>query len=193
MLQVRWKRHDFDRAIALADTLLDRFEDNGAGGFFFTAHDAEPLPQRPMPFIDESLPAGNGVAARALLKLGHLVGEARYLAAAERTLRAAWPTLAEIPHACAAMLLALGDFLQPRSHVVVRYEDEQTTQPWRAALAERRDVDAYFIPAAEQNLSGVLGQQAASGEVTAYFCTGTACDPPLTNAADFAAALQRAS
>ena len=91
-----------DWATALADALLEHFEDKNDGGFFFTAHDAERLPQRPKPFIDESLPAGNGVAARALLKLGHLLGETRYIDAAERTLRAAWATLTEYPHACAA-------------------------------------------------------------------------------------------
>ena len=42
---------------------------------------------------DESLPAGNGVAARALGRLGHLVGDTRYLAAAEKCLQAAWPHL----------------------------------------------------------------------------------------------------
>src|SRR3982751_599431 len=107
MLRVRWRRRDLDWAIALAAALLARFEDAAGGGFFFTAHDAEPLPQRPKPFMDESLPSGNGIAARTLLKLGHLIGETRYLDAAERTLRAAWSTLSEVPHACPALLLAL--------------------------------------------------------------------------------------
>jgi uncharacterized protein YyaL (SSP411 family) len=193
MLQVRWSARDLDWAIALADALIARFEDKNGGGFFFTAHDAEPLPQRPKPFVDESLPSGNGIAARALLKLGHLIGEPRYLDAAERTLRSAWSTLSEFPHACCALLLALGDFLRPPTHIVIRYRDEAATLPWRAALAARRGaaIDAYFIPEPSTNLPGVLAQQDASAEVIAYLCTGMSCDPPLTNAGEFAAALQR--
>ena len=192
MLQVRWNARDLAFAIAIADTLLARFEDAGNGGFFFTAHDAEPLPQRPKPFTDESLPSGNGVAARALLRLGHLVGEPRYLDATERTLRAGWPALTDFPHACCAMLLALGDFLSPPSHVVIRYRDGGGLAPWRDALADHHGLDAYLIPADAANLPGVLAQQDTSAPVVAYFCTGMACDPPLTNAADLAAALQRA-
>ena len=186
MLQVRWRRRDLDWAIALAGSLLARFEDADRGGFFFTAHDAEALPQRPKPFIDESLPSGNGVAARALLKLGHLIGEARYLAAAERTLRAAWGILQEYPHASCSLLLALRDVLQPPVHVVIRYRDESATVPWRTPR-----FDGYFIPADAGALPGTLGQQHATADVVAYLCRGTACEPPLTTPEDFAAALRR--
>ena len=186
MLRVRWSRRDLDWAITLADTLLARFEDTERGGFYFTAHDAEPLPQRPKPFIDESLPAGNGVAARALLGLGHLVGEARYLAAAERTLRAGWSILQEYPHACCALLLALRDFLEPSVHVVVRYRDEAATVAWRSAAFA-----GYFIPADAGALPGALGHQGPTSEVVAYLCRGTSCDPPLTSPDEFAAALPR--
>jgi uncharacterized protein YyaL (SSP411 family) len=191
MLQVRWNRRDLEWAIALADALIERFEDSEDGGFFFTANDAERLPQRPKPFMDESLPAGNGVAARALLRLGHLLGEARYLDAAKRSLRSGWSTMAEIPHACCTMLLALGEFLEPSAHVVVRYSDESATHAWREALDRRAGaIDAYFIPD-DTELPGVLGAQGTSSPVAAYMCKGTACDPPLTSADAFAAALQR--
>jgi uncharacterized protein YyaL (SSP411 family) len=192
ILQVRWKPRDLDWAIALADSLLARFEDGEQGGFFFTAHDAEALPQRPKPFIDESLPSGNGIAARALLKLGHLIGEARYLDAAERTLRAAWATLSELPHACPALLLALGDFLAPPAHVVIRHRDDSAAEGWREVLAKAEPpIDAYFIAAEAGALPGVLARQDATAPVVAYLCRGTSCDPPLTSREAFAAALQR--
>jgi uncharacterized protein YyaL (SSP411 family) len=192
MLHVCWSRRDLDWAIALADALLARFEDAERGGFYFTAHDAESLPQRPKPFIDESLPSGNGIAARALLKLGHLVGESRYLDAAERTLRAAWSTLSELPHACPALLLALGDFLEPPPHIVIRHRGGDAAQRWRDALASARPrTDAYFIAADAEGLPGVLTQQNTAEPVVAYLCRGTSCDPPLTSPEAFAAALQR--
>ncbi len=191
MLQVRWNRRDLEWAMALADALLERFEDSESGGFFFTANDAERLPQRPKPFMDESLPAGNGVAARALLKLGHLLGETRYLDAAERALRSGWSTMSEVPHACCTMLLALGEFLEPPAHVVIRYGDESATRGWRESLDQHAGaIDAYFIPT-DAGLPGVLGAQGTPSQVAAYLCKGTSCDPPLTSADAFAAALRR--
>ncbi|MDQ5910151.1 MAG: uncharacterized protein QG599_2247 [Pseudomonadota bacterium] len=111
--ECRCREGDLDFAQALADVLLDQFEDRTAGGFYFTAHDHEPLIQRPKPPHDDALPSGNGVAAQVLLKLGRLTGEDRYRQAAERTLHWAWPTLRQIPTACSALLMALADNLEP--------------------------------------------------------------------------------
>ena len=193
MLRVRWHARDLAWAITIADVLLARFEDRDGGGFFFTAHDAEKLPQRSKSFVDESLPSGNGLAARALLKLGHLVGEPRYLDAAERTLRAGWDALLDHPHACCEMLLALGEFLDPPAHVVVRFRDAGEASTWRSALEPTaRSIDAYFVPADAPGVPGVLAQQQTSSPIAAFLCKGTACDPPLTTLDEFAAALRRA-
>jgi uncharacterized protein YyaL (SSP411 family) len=185
-LQVRWSPRDLAWAMALADALLERFEDRDAGGFFFTAHDAEALPQRPKPWMDESLPSGNGVAARALLKLGHLLGEPRYLDAAERTLRAAWRTLTDLPHACCSLLLALDEFLRPTAHLVVRHGASDNFAAWSdAAVAHRRQgIDVYFIPQGAMRLPGVLS--ADSGDVVvAYLCEGISCGPPIRDIGQF--------
>jgi uncharacterized protein YyaL (SSP411 family) len=193
MLRVRWNARDLDWSVAIADALIEHFEDRDGGGFFFTADDAERLPQRSKSFVDESLPSGNGVAARALSKLGHLVGEPRYIDAGERVLRAGWDALLEYPHACCAMLLALGEFLDPPAHAVVRYRDAGAASKWRETLdAEARSLDAYFVPADAARLPGVLAQQQASGDIVAFLCKGTACDPPLGTVAELAAASRRA-
>ncbi len=186
MLRVRWNRRDLDWAIDLADTLLLRFEDRDTGGFFFTAHDAEALPQRPKPWMDESLPSGNGVAARALLQLGHLLGEPRYLDAAERTLRAAWPTLLELPHACCTLLLALDEYLRPRTHVVLRAGEDESPR-WQRALARLGDrIDAYVIPEGAANLPGVLAARPHVDGGVAYACSGQECLAPIIDPADLA-------
>lgn len=98
---------DLDFARQIADVLLMHFEDRTNGGFFFTAHDHESLIQRPKTAHDNALPAGNGVAALALRKLGELVGDARYLGAARRTLQAFSAQLARQPTGCATLVSAL--------------------------------------------------------------------------------------
>jgi uncharacterized protein YyaL (SSP411 family) len=181
MLQCRWSARDAAWAIVLAEALLEHFEDRERGGFFFTAHDHERLIQRPKPFTDEALPSGNGVAARALLRLGHLVGETRYLEAAERTLRAGFSDLRQMPQACCSMLRALNDFLHPRTHVVVRFDSAAEASTWRAAIADRanRRCDIYFIPRDTGKLPGTLAAQTHAAGGVAYRCRGTQCEAPV--------------
>jgi uncharacterized protein YyaL (SSP411 family) len=183
MLQCRWSERDIAWAVVLAEALLERFEDREHGGFFFTAHDHERLIQRPKPFTDEALPSGNGVAARALLRLGHLVGETRYLDAAERTLRAGFSSLRQMPLASCAMLRALNDFLHPRTHVVVRFDGETEESSWRAAIADRanRRCDVYFIPRDTGKLPGTLAAQKYGTGGVAYVCRGMRCEPALSD------------
>jgi len=193
-LQCAWSDRDIAWAIQLADALLERFEDREHGGFFFTAHDHERLPQRPKPWTDESVPCGNGIAARALLRLGHLTGETRYLDAAERTLLAANSTMQQMPQACASMLRALQDFLHPRTHVVVRYAGDAEETAWRAAPdpAGTDGVDRYFIPELATALPGTLAAQAHAAGGMAYVCHGTSCLPPIRSTKELAATLARA-
>lgn len=91
--------HDDDLpfAQALADTLLQRFEDQADGGFFFSPHDAPALFHRLKPGQDTATPSGNGTAGLALLTLGRLCDEPRYVAAATRCAQAFASTVQQDP------------------------------------------------------------------------------------------------
>ena len=175
LLQARWRREDLDFAIALADALLACFEDPERGGFHFTAADHERLITRPKPFGDDAVPSGNGVATRALARLGHLLGETRYLAAAERALKAAGALLEQAPSAHSGMLLALAEYHAPPAQVVVRAA--------AGAAGELGDLDpgvlCFVIPPGEADLPGALGAMRADGPFTAYLCRGMSCSAPL--------------
>jgi len=191
-LQIDWNNRYLDWAVELANVLLDRFEDHEHGGFYFTAHDHETLIQRPKPFADEALPSGNGVAAHALERLGHLLGDTRWLDAAERTLRAAWSTMQQMPQACATLQRALMDNLDPRTLVVVRFDTVEEEDAWRTALhacGDLRRIDAYFIPVGAGDLPGTLDAQKYVPGGVAYVCRGLQCDPPITDASRLATAL----
>lgn len=183
-LQSRWRERDLHWAIALADALLARFEDTD-GGFFFTANDQPRLIQRPKPWLDEAIPSGNGVAARALLRLGHLLGETRYLDAAERTLRAAYATLQQTPAACVTLQRALNDWLSPRTHVIVRAAPGDEMDRWRNILmpACLRRTDVYIIPPDIEQLPTTLAAQRYAPGGLAYICRGTRCLAPIADPA----------
>lgn len=170
--------------------VLTRFEDAERGGFYFTAHDHERLPQRPKPWTDDAMPSGNGVAARGLLALGHLYGEVRWLNAAERKIRAGAGALEQHPQASAAMLQALEEWLDPPEHVVVRTYDEAALFPWRRALASgsiRRRT--FFVADAAAQLPAVLAAMTAGagGRPAAYRCHKGTCSPAIHDIGDFLA------
>ena len=106
MMQTRFRPEDLRFAEDLAEALLDRFEDTRDGGFFFTSHDHEALLQRPKPVHDSAMPSGNGVAAFALQRLGHMTGESRHREAAERGLRAFFAGMQSQPGGQASMVTA---------------------------------------------------------------------------------------
>jgi uncharacterized protein YyaL (SSP411 family) len=190
MLQCEWNSRYLAWAQQLADALLERFEDRDHGGFYFTAHDHEQLIQRPKPWTDDAIPSGNGIAARALLRLGHLLGETRYLDAAERTLRAAFSTMSQMPQGCASLQRALNDFLNPRMHVVIRHADGVEAVAWQdAQRGTTTAADIYRIPADATALPGILAAQNHAVGGVAYVCRGTNCLPPMGDPAALNTAL----
>jgi uncharacterized protein YyaL (SSP411 family) len=182
-LQSRWRSEDLQFCMQLADALLAHFEDRD-GGFFFTADDHEALMHRSKSFSDEAVPAGNAIAAHALTRLGLLLGETRYLAAAERTVRAAWPALEKYPHAHAAMLVALEELLHPPQIVIIRGDAEEAGQ-WRDEIAKMYAPGrlVFAIAADATGLPAVIAEKQAKPATVAYLCEGTTCSAPLQSLA----------
>jgi uncharacterized protein YyaL (SSP411 family) len=190
LLQTRWRSSDLEFARQLAEVLLDQFEDADNGGFFFTAKDHERLIHRSKTFADESVPSGNGFAASMLCRLGYLLGETRYLDAAERTLRAAWAGIQDYPQAHMSLVNALEDLLSSMQILVVRGEALSAAH-WASALnqlyAPTRMI--YAIPNDAQLPAALAAKQ--PGETTvAYLCTGMTCSAPLANLEEVARTLK---
>jgi len=180
LMQSRFRVEDLEFARAIADALLDRFSDRERGGFWFTADGQDPPMHRPKGFADEATPAGNGVAAQALARLGWLLGETRYLDAAEQALRAGIASVTRAPQAHAAMLNALDEYLEPGEIVIVRGKPDALAQ-WTAALAEtyapRRM--AFAIAADGVGLPEALASKKARDGTVAYVCQGPRCSEPI--------------
>jgi len=92
--------------------MLDRFADPTAGGFFYTAddHDSRVLRSK-NPSSGGNMPSPNGVAARVLMRLGKLTGDAQYAATGYRTLRAFAGLMKDQPYAADDLLVVLDDYL----------------------------------------------------------------------------------
>jgi len=188
LLEARWCDDDFHMLIALLDAMLAHFSADD-GGFYFTADDHEKLIQRPRPWMDEATPSGNGIAAQVLLRVGYLLGNRRYVDAAEKTLQAAWQDVRGFPHAHNALLTAAEEFLYPTETIVLRsagVEAEEEMAQWTVVLnqeyAPRRL--QVVIPDDAPMLPGMLAAYAVPAiGVRAYICREGHCLPPLESLA----------
>jgi uncharacterized protein YyaL (SSP411 family) len=180
LLQTRWRSSDLQLATALADALLEHFTDREQGGFYFTADDHEQLMHRSKSFGDEAVPAGNGIAAQALTRLGLLLGETRYLDAAARTLRAAWAPVQHYPHAHASMLVALSEHLDPPEQVVIRGQRDAASQ-WRDSVTKKYSPNrqVFAIETDATGLPAPLADKRSLESTVAYVCRGTKCSEPI--------------
>ena len=177
--RVRFRSDELAFARELLDVVLTHFTDPD-GGFFFTSDDHETLIHRSKSFGDDATPAGNGVAAFVLQRMGHLLGEPRYLAAAEKTLRTAWPVLEKYPQAHMSLLTALEELLNPPETIILRGA-AAAIETWRRDLARlyapRRLVIA--VPGDASGLPPALEAKPSRGDAVAYVCQGSVCSAPL--------------
>jgi uncharacterized protein YyaL (SSP411 family) len=181
LMQNEFRDEDLRFAREIADILLERFEDRAAGGFFFVSHDHESLIHRAKPGHDNATPSGNGIAAFALQRLGHLIGETRYLEAAERALKLFYGPIADQPSGFVSLLTALDEHLAPPQTVILR-GGRDTISAWQSALARtyRPDTVVIAIPPGASGLPATLDKTPATGAgVNAWVCRGVSCLPPV--------------
>jgi uncharacterized protein len=189
MLQLRWRNEDVAWLRDILDVMLSRFEDSQLGGFFFTSDDHEQLIHRSKSFGDDAIPAGNGIAARVLIRAGYLLGETRWLQSAERTLRAAWQAISRFPHGHMSLLEALAEYLTPPEIVIVRGAADEASH-WRDELgklyAPHRLV--FAIPGDVQGLDAALADKRAGASTSAFVCRGSTCSAPIESLEELARA-----
>jgi len=189
----------FKFAKAIADAMIARFYDVTSGGFF----DSEPaeggnslgvLGTRRKPLQDSPTPAGNPMAAIALLRLHHYTGDADYREKAEQTLETFAGVAGQFGIFAATYGIAVIHWLESPAQVVVIGEDAAAGELYAAAVAGFAFNQTALRLAANQvvaeNLPPVLAAtlpglpQLRSGKSFAVVCSGTACQPPVDDAAE---------
>ncbi len=200
----------FRFAQAIGDAMIARFFDATSGGFF----DAEPsadgqslgvLSTRRKPLQDSPTPAGNPMAAIALLRLHHYTGESAYREKAEHTLEAFAGVAAQFGIFAATYGIATAHALQSPLQVVVVADSnsaEQAASLTDKALAPFAFNKSVLRLTPNQAVAGNLPPALAatlpnlpelnSGESCAVLCSSFACQPPITSAGELERALDSA-
>ncbi|MDR3724565.1 MAG: thioredoxin domain-containing protein [Terracidiphilus sp.] len=192
-------------AMRLADAVIARFYDSVVGGFNDTAEAGQgalgALGTRRKPLQDAPTPAGNPVAAAALLRLEALSGRTEYREIAEDTLESFAGVAEHFGLAVGSYALAVERLLRDPVQVVVvgsgpeaarlealavaRYGVNKTVM----RIAPFRLVEGGVPEALAETLLRVPALDGA--EVWALVCKGHTCLPPVTGAEELMAALER--
>jgi uncharacterized protein YyaL (SSP411 family) len=198
----------FKFARAIGDAMITKFFDAVSGGFF----DAEPaadgkslgvLATRRKPVQDSPTPAGNPMAAIALLRLHHYTGEAGYRDKAEQTLETFAGVAEQFGIFAATYGIAVLHLLEnPVQVVVVAGGESGETAASLAAVARagfafnKSVIRLTKNQAVAENLPPALAAtipnlpQLKSGESFAVVCSGFTCQPPVTDPAELRRALE---
>ena len=178
----RW----FAEAVALADTIIERFADPENGGFFSTAEDHEQLIARRKDIEDNPIPAGQSAAALGLLRLAALTGEYRYEEAALGAVRLLHAIAPQHPQAFGHLLQAIDFHVSPVREVALVGPDREPLE---------RVVRSQFRPhvvVAGGEADGVPlleGREPVDGRAAAYVCERFVCQRPVTEPDELTALL----
>jgi uncharacterized protein len=193
---------------AIADAMIARFFDPVSGGFF----DAEPaaegkslgvLATRRKPLQDSPTPAGNPMAAIALLRLHHYTGDAPYHDKAEQTLETFAGVAGQLGIFAATYGIATLHFLErPIQVVVVSESDRDEAGSALAASAHASFACSKSVlrlaanQAVAENLPPALAStipnlpELKSGRAFAVVCSGFTCHSPTRDARELRRTLE---
>jgi uncharacterized protein YyaL (SSP411 family) len=181
----RW----FTASHRLADDMLARFHDPVAG-FYDTAIDAEPLLVRPRSLDDNAVPAGQSIAAHALLRLYAYTGEERWYQAAHAAVTPLAEAVSRSPLGLGNLAWALQMLTHPVREVAVAGDPNAgDTHALVRTVTHRFDplrVLAWGNPDAVPLLED---RPTVDGHAAAYVCRNFACERPVTTPDELAALL----
>jgi uncharacterized protein YyaL (SSP411 family) len=178
----RW----YHEAVALADTMIERFADSERGGFFTTAVDGEQLVTRRKDLEDTPIPSGNSAAAFGLLRLALISGEGKYERYALGVLRLLYPLAANHPQAFGHLLCAADFYLAPVREVAI-------VGPEPGALLDvvRHGYRPHLVLAGGEgdDVPLLRDRSPVDGRAAAYVCEHFVCQAPVTEPDALARAL----
>jgi len=199
----------FKFAQAIADAMIAHFFDPTSGGFFDSeATTGGPqlgvLATKRKPLQDAPTPAGNPMAAVGLMRLHHYTGDAGYREKAEQTLETFAGVAEQFGIFAASYGIGVVHLMETSLQVVVigRREDEAATELYQSAVARfaltKPVLRVTPDQAVAENLPPVLATtiphlpQLRSGKSFAVLCSGLACQPPVSDAAELERAIAAA-
>jgi uncharacterized protein YyaL (SSP411 family) len=192
--EFRWLRE----AVALMDRMIEEFWDDKGAGFFFTGKSHENLIVRSKDYFDNAIPAGNSVAAAALLRLAILTGNRRYREVAEAVFGELVDSARRYPSGFGYALSAIDLLLSTPKEIAIVGKDAADIEPllheaWRKYLPNKVVAPGFLGDAdAAKTIPLLQNRPLVNGQATAYVCEHYTCKQPVTSPNTLAAELEPA-
>jgi uncharacterized protein len=190
----------FNFARRITDAMVERFFDPASGGFFDTETPAANekvlgvLGTRRKPFQDSPTPAGNSVAAIALVRLHAYTNDLGLHDKAEQTIEIIAGLAGQYGLFAATYGIAAVHLLHPHTQVVVVGNDELAQHLYDAATssyaANKTVLKLEASKAVPQNLPPALAETipqfpgVKDDKSFAVICSGNTCQPPVSDPAE---------
>jgi uncharacterized protein len=197
----------FTFAKRIAEAMIERFFDDTSGGFFDTQKTSSGekllgvLGTRRKPFQDSPTPAGNSVAAIALLRLHAYTNEEALRDKAEQTIELIAALAGQFGLFAATYGIAAVHLAHPHTEIVIVGSGELAERLYDAAVASYSAGKAVLKLAANeavaQNLPPALAltipelPAVKQGKTVAVICSGFSCQPPLSDPGELTQSLRR--
>jgi uncharacterized protein len=180
-----------ERWVATADRL---YWDEGAGGYFFTAADAESLIARTKQAQDSPNPSGNGTMVGVLARLYRLTGREPYRERAAATVRAFAGAARRNVFGHGALFNG-NEVLERGIEIVIRGRRGAADTGALLAAVNGVSLPNLIVSVVAPERDPPPGHPAAGkglieGRATAYVCEGAVCSLPMTEAAALKADLE---
>jgi uncharacterized protein YyaL (SSP411 family) len=196
----------FNFATRIGETMIERFFDPVSGGFFDT--EKVPLNQKTLgvlgtrrkPFQDSPTPAGNSMAAIALLRLHAYTSKSDLHDKAEQTIEVLAGVAAQYGLFAATYGIAAVHLSHAHTQIVILGNDALAHRLYRAAVGPYSACKAVLKlapnEAVPQNLPAALAETIPQlpaikeGKTVAVVCSEFTCHPPIDNPDDLARSLR---
>ncbi len=184
-------------AVRLAERILADFLDREAGGFYTTAKDHEQLLLRSREGPDGATPSGNAVAAAALARLSFHYQRDDFRRAAVDAIRAYGRQIVRYPRAFAKSLIVTDLLLHgPVELGFVGVPDDPELARLKAEVARvylPNRIIAHRVPGQTAIHPLMEGKDLVGGRPALFVCRNFACQRPVVDPTEVAAALPAAS
>jgi hypothetical protein len=169
----------------LALLAVDLFEDPEHGGFFLSPAEGDPRVPRTKDLQDTPIPSGNSMLAHVLLRLARIWGDDELERRAVSVFRLAEPALRRAPGFFAWMLCGIDLWLSaPREIAIVG----DAGAPVARAALERFEPRTVVAVGPSEDVPLLAGKGLVEGKTAVYVCERFACQAPVTEPEEVAAA-----
>ena len=185
LYQISFDERWFVAARGLADQVLGQFLAQD-GGFYDTSSDHETLIVRPRSVQDNAIPSGNSMIARQLIRLAAYTGDARYDAAARKTLALLTEAIRQYPQAFGEALNAVDMLVNGVVEIAIAGDPKAEATRGLLSVAKETYRPNTIIALSADDASDtetiplLNARTMHDGKPTAYVCRNFACQMPVT-------------